>query len=210
MFHFNDFSISILALLPVSAPSAPASFLGAVQTQSIPATVPPITTDMLKSDPSPPPLTGAASAAPVMMWNSPTNSSPSSSADIMMPPPTNLTPNSLMNRRPSNSMQLILPDNLKTEVIDENSSNSLLNENSMSGMSTSGPITSPLEHLVNENSRDASQSSMISNVVQTTESPVQEALLGVVDLIRNQHSINMVSQQNSFNGLHESPQVLSI
>ncbi|KAG7207554.1 hypothetical protein KM043_009181 [Ampulex compressa] len=100
------------------------------------------------------------------------------------------------------SSQLILPDNLKTEVLDENSENSMLSENSMQSIptpTTNGPAgTSPLQQL--ENSRETPQSSMIRTVpVPTNNSPVQEAvsLLGVVDLIRNQHPLSMVSAHQS-------------
>lgn len=124
-----------------------------------------------------------------------------------MPPPALVT-NPLINRRSSSNLQLILPDNLKTEVLDENSENSMLSENSMQSIPTptavaNGPtsVTSPLQQLVNENSREAtpSQTDIIRTVAVATagNSPVREVavngLLGVVDLIRNQHSLSMVT-----------------
>lgn len=121
-----------------------------------------------------------------------------------MPPPA-LVANPLLNRRSSTNLQLILPDNLKTEVLDENSENSMLSENSMQSIptptaATNGPtsVASPLQQLVNENSREGapSQADIIRTVAAAaSNSPVREAvnLLGVVDLIRNQHPLSMVS-----------------
>lgn len=178
----------------------PASFLTNPSVQSQQTTS---SAETLKSDPSPPP-TGTPQVIPVMMWES-SNSPP----DVMMPPPVLVT-NSLMNRRSSSNL-LILPDNLKTEVLDENSENSMLSENSMQSIptpttTTNGPTSaaSPLQQLVNENSREAasSQADIIRTVAVATagNSPVREAvngLLGVVDLIRNQHPLSIVNAHHS-------------
>jgi len=146
-----------------------------------------------------------------MLWASQSSNSPS---DVMMPPPV-LVANPLMTRRSSSNLQLILPDNLKTEVLDENSQNSMLSENSMQSIptpttATNGPtsVASPLQQLVNENSREAatSQADIIRNVAVATanNSPVQESvsgLLGVVDLIRT-HPLSIVNTHHptSFGG----------
>lgn len=182
----------------------PASFLTNPPTQPQQTTS---SADTLKNDPSPPPA-GTSQVIPVMMWASQSSNSP---PDVMMPPPV-LVANSLMNRRSSSSLQLILPDNLKTEVLDENSENSMLSDNSMQSIptptaATNGPtsVASPLQQLVNENSREAapSQADIIRTVA--SNSPVREAvsgLLGVVDLIRNQHPLSMVNTHHptSFGG----------
>ncbi|XP_031785223.1 nuclear factor of activated T-cells 5 isoform X4 [Nasonia vitripennis] len=200
-------SVTSNAVLPAAAGSA--SFLGAIQPAAS-ATVPAVSPEVLKSDPSPPPVTAASPVTPVMLWSS-QSSNQGASADVMMPPPTNMVTNPMMTRRSSSSLQLILPDNLKTEVLDENSSSSLMGDNSMSGMPTSThnptAVTSPLEQMVNENSRDSSQSSLIRNTVAANGSPVQDALLGVVDMMRNQHPMGMVTQTSPFNGMHEQSQV---
>lgn len=175
-----------------------ASFLTNPSTQSQQTTS---SAETLKNDPSPPPP-GTSQVLPVMMWASSSSNSP---PDVMMPPPV-LVANSLINRRSSSNLQLILPDNLKTEVLDENSENSMLSENSMQSIptptTTNGPTsaTSPLQQLVNENSREAtsSQADIIRTVAVATasNSPVREAvsgLLGVVDLMRNQHPLSMVN-----------------
>lgn len=166
--------------------------------------------ETLKNDPSPPPA-GTSQVIPVMMWASQSSNSP---PDVMMPPPV-LVANSLMNRRSSSNLQLILPDNLKTEVLDENSENSMLSENSMQSIptpttATNGPtsVTSPLQQLVNENSREAAptQADIIRTVAVATagNSPVREAvnagLLGVVDLIHNPLSIVNAHHPTSFGG----------
>lgn len=132
----------------------------------------------------------------------------------MMPPPALVT-NPLMNRRSSSSLQLILPDNLKTEVLDENSENSMLSENSMQSIPTptasaNGPASSasPLQQLVNENSREAasSQADIMRTVAVATagSSPVREVavsgLLGVVDLMRNPLSMVNAHHSTSFAG----------
>ncbi|XP_031785225.1 nuclear factor of activated T-cells 5 isoform X8 [Nasonia vitripennis] len=199
-------SVTSNAVLPAAAGSA--SFLGAIQPAAS-ATVPAVSPEVLKSDPSPPPVTAASPVTPVMLWSS-QSSNQGASADVMMPPPTNMVTNPMMTRRSSSSLQLILPDNLKTEVLDENSSSSLMGDNSMSGMPTSThnptAVTSPLEQMVNENSRDSSQSSLIRNTVAANGSPVQDALLGVVDMMRNQHPMGMVTQTSPFNGMHEQSQ----
>ncbi|XP_011702519.1 PREDICTED: nuclear factor of activated T-cells 5 isoform X2 [Wasmannia auropunctata] len=189
-----------------------ANFLSNAPAQSQQST----SSETVKSDPSPPP-TGISQVTPVMMWTSQSSNSP---PDIMMPPP--LVANPLMNRRSSSNLQLILPDNLKTEVLDENSQNSMLSENSMQSIptpttATNGPtsVTSPLQQLVNENSREAapSQADIIRTVAAANNSPVQETvsgLLGVVDLIRTQHPLSMVNAHQcttSFGGMHESTQV---
>lgn len=186
----------------------PASFLTNPPTQPQQTTS---SAETLKNDPSPPP-TGTSQVIPVMMWASQSSNSP---PDVMMPPPV-LVANSLMNRRSSSNLQLILPDNLKTEVLDESSENSMLSENSMQRIptpttATNGPtsVASPLQQLVNENSREAapSQADIIRTVAVATasNSPVREAvngLLGVVDLIRNQHPLSMVNAHHptSFGG----------
>lgn len=125
----------------------------------------------------------------------------------MMPPPTLVT-NPLMNRRSSSNLQLILPDNLKTEVLDENSENSMLSDNSMQSIPTptatangAASVASPLQQLVNENSREAAstQADIMRTVAVATAgtSPVRDVavsgLLGVVDLIRTQHPLSMVN-----------------
>lgn len=92
----------------------------------------------------------------------------------------------------------------------------MLSENSMQSIptpttATNGPtsVASPLQQLVNENSREAvpSQADIIRNVAVATanNSPVQETvsgLLGVVDLMRTQHPLSMVNthHQTSFGG----------
>lgn len=132
----------------------------------------------------------------------------------MMPPPT-LVANPLLNRRSSSNLQLILPDNLKTEVLDENSENSMISENSMQSIPTptanGSSGTSPLQQLVNESPRETTQNNMIRSVnVTANGSPVPESaasLLGVVDLMRNQHSLSMVTHQSTFGGMHDSSQV---
>lgn len=184
-----------------------ASFLSNAPTQAQQSA----SSETLKSDPSPPPA-GTPQVTPVMLWTSQSSNSPS---DVMMPPPV-LVANPLMNRRSSSNLQLILPDNLKTEVLDENSQNSMLSENSMQSIptpttATNAPtsVTSPLQQLVNENSREpaSSQADIIRTVAVATSnnSPVQETvngLLGVVDLIRTQHPLSMVNAHHptSFGG----------
>jgi nuclear factor of activated T-cells 5 len=132
----------------------------------------------------------------------------------MMPPPPNIVANPLITRRSSSNLQLILPDNLKTEVLDENSENSLMEDNSMSGLTSSThnatTVAGSLGQLMNDNARDSSQNGLIRSAVTTNGSPVQDALLGVVDLIRNQHPLGIVSQQSTFRGLHEQSQVMEI
>lgn len=90
----------------------------------------------------------------------------------------------------------------------------MLSENSMQSIptptaTTNGPtsVTSPLQQLVNENSREtaSSQADIIRTVAVANNSPVQETvngLLGVVDLIRTQHPLSMVNahHQTSFGG----------
>lgn len=188
--------------------AGPASFLSNAPAQSQQSASP----ETLKSDPSPPPA-ATSQVTPVMLWASQSSNSPS---DVMMPPPV-LVANSLINRRSSSNLQLILPDNLKTEVLDENSQNSMLSENSMQSIPTptttvaNGPtsVASPLQQLVNENSREtaSSQADIIRTVAVATanNSPVQETvsgLLGVVDLIHTQHPLSMVNahHQTSFGG----------
>lgn len=149
-----------------------------------------------------------------MMWTSQTsNCHPNSPPDVIMPPPALVT-NPLMSRRSSSNLQLILPDNLKTEVLDENSQNSMLSENSMQSIPTptaaaNAPtsVTSPLQQLINENSREAasSQADIIRTVATAGNSPVREAvtgLLGVVDLIRNPLSLVTAHHPTSFGGEH--------
>ncbi|XP_017761939.1 PREDICTED: nuclear factor of activated T-cells 5-like isoform X5 [Eufriesea mexicana] len=172
------------------------------------------TAETLKSDPSPPPVTASSQVTPVMMWAAQSPNCQNSPPDVMMPPPA-LVANPLINRRSSSNLQLILPDNLKTEVLDENSENSMISENSMQSIPTptanGSSGTSPLQQLVSENSRETPQANIIRSVpVAANSSPVQEAvnLLGVVDLMRNQHPLSMVStHQNTFGGMHEPSQV---
>ena len=160
--------------------------------------------EILKSDPSPPPATSQVTQ--VMMWTTQDSNCQNSAVDVMMPPP--LVANQLMNRRSSPNLQLILPDNMKTEVIDENSESSMLSDNSTPTHSSAAG-SSPLQQIVSENSRDANQSGLIRNVPgQNNSSPVQDALLGVVDLIRQQHPLSLTSSHPAnFSGLHESSQV---
>lgn len=165
--------------------------------------------EILRNNPSPPPA--QPQVTPVMMWTSQGQNCQNSAVDVMMPPP--LVANQLMNRRSSSNLQLILPDNLKTEILDENSNSGMLSDNSINGVNVSTPThngptgTSPLQQIVNENSRDASQTGLIRNV-QNNDSPVQDALLGVVDLIRNQHPLSLPPQhQSSFTGILEPSQV---
>ncbi|XP_076242579.1 nuclear factor of activated T cells 3 isoform X2 [Calliopsis andreniformis] len=170
-------------------------------------------TEALKNDPSPPPVTAPSQVTPVMMWAAQSPSCQNSPPDVMMPPPA-MVANPLLSRRSSSNLQLILPDNLKTEVLDENSENSMISENSMQSIPTptanGSSGTSPLQQLVNESPREPSQTNMIRSVsVAANGSPVSEAvsLLGVVDLMRNQHSLSMVTHQNAFGGMHDSSQV---
>ncbi|XP_076670317.1 nuclear factor of activated T cells 3 isoform X3 [Andrena cerasifolii] len=173
------------------------------------------TSEVLKNDPSPPPVTASSQVTPVMMWAAQSPNCQNSPPDVMMPPPA-LVANPLLSRRSSSNLQLILPDNLKTEVLDENSESSMISENSMQSIPTptanGSSGTSPLQQLVNESTRDTSQANMIrSGPVAANTSPVQEAavnLLGVVDLMRNQHSLSMVTpHQTTFGGMHDSSQV---
>lgn len=207
--HVVSGNIASNGLLSQTATAA-ANFLGSIQQPSS-ASATSVNPEVLKSDPSPPPVTAAPPVTPVMMWTSQSTSNQASPADVMMPPPSSMVANPLITRRSSSSLQLILPDNLKTEVLDENSESSLMGDNSMSGIpSTTHNTTSvgsSLDQLMNDNSRDSSQTSLIRNTVPTNGSPVQEALLGVVDLIRNQHPLSIVSQQSTFRGLHEQSQV---
>ncbi|XP_015118653.1 nuclear factor of activated T-cells 5 isoform X2 [Diachasma alloeum] len=148
--------------------------------------------DVLKSDPSPPP----SGATPIMMWAAQANSCTSN--DVMMPPP-NLVSNPLMSRRSSSNHQLILPDNLKSEILDDTSENSMLSDNSLQGNNTppsNGTSTSPLHALVSENSREASQPGLLH--------PAQEVGLLGVDLIHHQHSMSLAG--GSF-PIHEASQV---
>ncbi|KAJ8683525.1 hypothetical protein QAD02_019317, partial [Eretmocerus hayati] len=197
-------------MLSQAAPSS-ANFLKTIQPPNVTSAQSITPESTLKSDPSPPPPVTPAQSA--MMWSTPSTNGQVTPADMMMPPPSNLVANPLMNRRPSSGMQLILPDNLKTEVLDENSQNSLISgDNSMPGLPTpthnGNTVASPLEQLVNENSRESSQQSLIRSNAQTNASPVQDALLGVVDLMRNQHSMNMMPQHQNFSGLIEQVKVL--
>lgn len=196
------------------AAAGSANFLTSLQTQPQQTT----SSETLKNDPSPPPTAASSQVTPVMMWASQSsNCHSNSSSEVMMPPPS-IVSNPLINRRSSTNLQLILPDNLKTEVLDENSENSMLSENSMQSMPTptavtNGPtsVTSPLQQLVSENSREAapSQADIIRSVAAAaSNSPVREAvnLLGVVDLIRNQHPLSMVATHHptSFGGEHNN------
>ncbi|XP_057328158.1 nuclear factor of activated T-cells 5-like isoform X2 [Microplitis mediator] len=165
--------------------------------------------DALKNDPSPPPVSSSAQVTPVMMWASQqTGNCQNSQADVMMPPP-NLVANSLLNRRSSSNHQLIIPDSLKSEVLDDNSENSMLSENSLQSMPTpnsNGPAnTSPMHQFVCENSRDSTSTGLLRSVPSHV-TPAQEAvsLLGVVDLMRNQHPLTLITQhQSPFTGIHE-------
>ncbi|XP_076634525.1 nuclear factor of activated T cells 3 isoform X2 [Colletes latitarsis] len=185
------------------------NFLSSIQPQQQPSQ----TTEALKNDPSPPPVTASSQVSSVMMWATQSSSCQNSPPDVMMPPPA-LVANPLLNRRSSSNLQLILPDNLKTEVLDENSENSMISENSMQSIPTptanGSTGTSPLQQLVTDTSRETSQTNMIRSVpVAANSSPVQEAvnLLEVVDMMRNQHSLTMVTaHQNTFGGMHESSQ----
>lgn len=138
-----------------------------------------------------------------MLWSSPQ----SATSEIMMPPP--LIGNAIVGRRTSNNMQLIIPDNLKTEVLDENSSNSMLSDG-LSSISTpthssSASESSPMQQ-VTENSLDSVQTNLLRTVgVPTNESPVKDAM---IDLMRTQHNMNIgPGHQNSFSVIQESPQV---
>lgn len=141
------------------------------------------------------------------MWAAQSPNCKTSPPDVMMPPPA-LVANPLLSRRSSSNLQLSLLDNLKTEVLDENSENSMISENSMQSIPTptanGSTGTSPLQQLVSENSRETPQANIIRSVpVAANGSPVQEAvnLLGVVDLMRNQHQLSMVgTHQNTFGG----------
>lgn len=218
MIKLSFFPIIYIALLPAS--SGQTSFLGAIQSAvGNTANQCPVVknSDVMKSDPSSPPSATNAPTMPLMMWSSHQSSSVSQGAtvDVMMPPPGNLVANSLMNRRSSTSLQqqLMLPDNLKTEVLDENSEGSLMSENSLPGMpngpsggggggtSTLNGVSSPL---VTENSsRDASQT--LIAVTTANSLPVQDSLLGVVDLMRSQHQMSLVvPQQSAFPELQEA------
>ncbi|XP_029038308.2 nuclear factor of activated T-cells 5-like isoform X6 [Osmia bicornis bicornis] len=201
--------VSSNTLITQAAAGTP-NFLTTIQSQQSSSQ----TTETLKSDPSPPPVTASSQVTPVLMWAAQSPNCQNSPPDVMMPPPA-MVANPLLNRRSSSNLQLILPDNLKTEVLDENSENSMISENSMQSIPTptanGSTGTSPLQQLVNENSRETPQTNMIRSVpVAANNSPVQEAvnLLGVVDLMRNQHPLSMVStHQNSYGGMHESSQV---
>lgn len=129
----------------------------------------------------------------------------------MMPPPP-LVVNPIITRRSSSNLQLILPDNLKTEVIDESSQSSMISENSMQGLPSAAtnnqPNTSPLQ-MVNENSREAAPSLLGTVNVSSNVSPAQEVaanLLGVTEMICHQHSLAM-APQDPFGTMQESPQV---
>lgn len=199
-------SITSNGMHPPTAP-VPSNFLGAIPPPtSITQTT--VTPEILKSDPSPPPVTVSTPVTPVMMWTSQSSNSSVGPADVMMPPPANLVSNPLMSRRSSANL-LILPDNLKTEILDENSQNSLMGENSMSGLpAASSVVTSPLEQLVNDNSRESSQSGLLRSTVPVNgSSPVQDSMLGVVDIIRNQQQLSIMPPQTSFGALHEPSQV---
>ncbi|XP_044597630.1 nuclear factor of activated T-cells 5-like isoform X3 [Cotesia glomerata] len=165
--------------------------------------------DSLKNDPSPPPVSSSAQVTPVMMWaTQQTGNCQNSSADVMMPPP-NLVASSLLNRRSSSNHQLIIPDSLKSEVIDENSGNSMLSDNSLQSMPTpnsnSTASTSPIHQFVSENSRDSTSTGLLRSVPShVTPSQETVSLLGVVDLMRNQHPLTLITQhQNPFTGIHE-------
>lgn len=191
---------------PQTAP-VPSNFLGAIVAPPS-LTANNVVPEVLKSDPSPPPVTVSTPVTPVMMWSSQTANNANGPAEVMMPPPNNLVTNPMMSRRSSASL-LILPDNLKTEVLDENSQSSLIGENSMSGMTThtNSAGASPLEQLVNENSRESSQNGLMMNNVPVNGSPVPDALLGVVDIMRNQQQLSILPPQPSFNALHETTSV---
>ncbi|XP_074095320.1 nuclear factor of activated T cells 3 isoform X2 [Cotesia typhae] len=165
--------------------------------------------DSLKNDPSSPPVSSSAQITPVMMWaTQQTGNCQNSAADVMMPPP-NLVASSLLNRRSSSNHQLIIPDSLKSEVIDENSGNSMLSENSLQSMPTpnsnSTASTSPIHQYVSENSRDSTSTGLLRSVPShVTPSQETVSLLGVVDLMRNQHPLTLITQhQSPFTGIHE-------
>ncbi|CAG5095802.1 Similar to Nfat5: Nuclear factor of activated T-cells 5 (Rattus norvegicus) [Cotesia congregata] len=165
--------------------------------------------DSLKNDPSPPPVSSSAQVTPVMMWaTQQTGNCQNSSADVMMPPP-NLVASSLLNRRSSSNHQLIIPDSLKSEVIDENSGNSMLSDNSLQSMPTpnsnSTASTSPIHQYVSENSRDSTSTGLLRSVPShVTPSQETVSLLGVVDLMRNQHPLTLITQhQSPYTGIHE-------
>ncbi|XP_014219918.1 nuclear factor of activated T-cells 5-like isoform X2 [Copidosoma floridanum] len=193
-------------LLPVSVGST--NFLGAIQSTTV-AAANTVASEVLKNEPSPPPVSVPTPVTPVMLWSSQQPTGPPGPVDVMMPPPNSIVAGSLMGRRPSAGIQLIMPDNLKTEVLDENSESSLMGENSLPGMPNGPTATSSggLEHLVSENSRDASQAGLLRSTVTTNGSPVQDGLLGVVDLMRGQHPMALVPQQSAFAGLQEASQV---
>ncbi|XP_014219920.1 nuclear factor of activated T-cells 5-like isoform X3 [Copidosoma floridanum] len=192
-------------LLPVSVGST--NFLGAIQSTTV-AAANTVASEVLKNEPSPPPVSVPTPVTPVMLWSSQQPTGPPGPVDVMMPPPNSIVAGSLMGRRPSAGIQLIMPDNLKTEVLDENSESSLMGENSLPGMPNGPTATSSggLEHLVSENSRDASQAGLLRSTVTTNGSPVQDGLLGVVDLMRGQHPMALVPQQSAFAGLQEASQ----
>ncbi|XP_011299131.1 nuclear factor of activated T-cells 5 isoform X4 [Fopius arisanus] len=148
--------------------------------------------DVLKNDPSPP--RSSTPVTPIMMWAAQANNS----NDVMMPPP-NLVSNPLLSRRSSSNHQLILPDNLKSEILDDTSESSMLSDNSLQGNNTppsNGTSTSPLHALVSENSREASQPGLMHSAQEV-------GLLGV-DLIHHQHPLALAGQ--SF-PIHEATQV---
>ena len=202
------FVFYIAALIPQTA-AAPQNFLTSMQQQGQTSQQ---QSDVLKADPSSPPTSTSAQVTPVMMWASQTTNCQNSVQEVMMPPP-NLVSNALLNRRSSSNHQLIIPDSLKSEVLDDNSQNSMLSENSMQSMPTpTSNVTSnssPLHQLVGENSLEATQPGMIRSVpVPSLGSPVEEAvsLLGVVDLMRNQHPLVLsASHQTAY--MHEQSHV---
>ncbi|KOX73184.1 Nuclear factor of activated T-cells 5 [Melipona quadrifasciata] len=194
-------AVSLTTALITQAAAGTPNFLTTIQPQQSTSQK----TEALKNDPSPPPVTASSQVTPVMIWAAQSPNCQNSPPDVMMPPPA-LVANPLLNRRSSSNLQLILPDNLKTEVLDENSENSMISENSMQSIPTptanGSNGTSPLQQLVSESSRETPQANMIRSVpVAANSSPVQEAvnLLGVADLMRNPHPLSMVTaHQNTF------------
>ncbi|XP_014238533.1 nuclear factor of activated T-cells 5 isoform X6 [Trichogramma pretiosum] len=233
-------SADLVSVVPnsISPNNAPVPFLSSLQTSPLQSQVSPgASNDIHKNDTgSPSSASGAVSTAnnndsgrSCMIWSDEnTSAAQQASSDLMMlPPPQSMSAatNAMLGRRASSSMQLILPDNMKTEVLDESSSSSLINENSMSGLSVPVSIAgSPLEHLVNDNARDTAQTAVTAAAVAAAAAgmmgapsgpvvptniqvQVQDPLLSVVGLMRNSHSIGLVQQQTPFANLHESPQV---
>ncbi|KAK0159408.1 hypothetical protein PV328_010287 [Microctonus aethiopoides] len=201
------------ALISQSATVSPNFLTNLTQTaqaQQQQQSSPQATSDVLKNDPSPPPVSTAAQVSPVMMWTSQAASNcQNPSADVMMPPP-NIVANPLLNRRSSSNHQLIIPDALKSEVLDDSSDNSMLSDSSLKSMPTPNSngttSTSPLHQLVSENSCDPTQPGLLRSVTSPFVTPTQETtnLSGVVDLIRHQHPLTLtVQHQSPYTTIHE-------